>query len=278
VRLAAAVCVLLVVSGATPSLPAAGPAPACATVVDGSVSVLRGPARYGLAEGARLHPADILETGDGALAQVEVDGAAVALGPATRAMLLPGAQAGVHVFVLTGWVKASSPHGGPPVEIQSPLGLAAVSDAVTVVRVSQQEEALFAESGQVTIETSPPLRLRPGEFCTRRPGQKPSAAGRPTQAFVASLPRPFLDALPSRLARFSGRDVPLKAPREFGYAEVEPWLDTAPAVRRVLVTHWAARASDPSFRRALIAGLPRHPEWDRVLFPEKFDAKAKRLP
>ena len=31
-----------------------------------------------------------------------------------------------------------------------------------------------------------------------------------------------------------------------------------------------ARAQDPEFRKALIANMRFHPEWDRILFPEKY--------
>jgi len=55
------------------------------------------------------------------------------------------------------------------------------------------------------------------------------------------------------------------------YAEVEAWLKAPPEIRRPLVPRFQSRASDPAFRSALVANLRFHPEWDPVLYPEKYE-------
>jgi hypothetical protein len=259
---------------------AATPAVLCATLVDGPASLLHGAARYVLSEGMRLQPGDIVEVGGAGLVFVEhPDGAEIALAPSTRAMVMRGRTGPFTLFTLEGQLKAASSKAALPVEVQSSLGAVTIADAVGVVEISGEQESVFAESGTVTVTLGgvPPLKLRPGEFCSRRPGQKPAPAPRPPQEFIAALPRPFLDPLPARVGRFAGRQTPLGKPRPFTYAEVQAWLRASPPVRRVLASQWAAKAAEPSFRQALLANLPHHPEWDRVLFPEKYE-KGKKLP
>ena len=41
-------------------------------------------------------------------------------------------------------------------------------------------------------------------------------------------------------------------------------------MRKLFVQRWRAKATEPAFRTALIANLNVHPEWDPVLYPEKY--------
>jgi hypothetical protein len=43
--------------------------------------------------------------------------------------------------------------------------------------------------------------------------------------------------------------------------------------RRGFVRQFTPRLRDASFRQALAAGLKAHPEWDRILYPEKYRRK-----
>jgi hypothetical protein len=258
-----------------------GPAstsPLCVTLVDGAASVLHGPARYALTEGVWLQPGDIVEVGDGLVLLERTDGAAIGLASAARVMLLRARPLAPALFVLAGWAKATSPRAEAAVRVESPSGAATMAGAVSVIEMSGGEESIFAESGRVVLDALPPLTLEPGEFCSRRAGRKPALAERPPRAFLDALPRPFLDPLPARLARFAGREVPLGKPKAFTYREVEAWLRAAPAVRRTLAAEWASKAADPAFRQALLANLQHHPEWDRVLFPEKHETTGKERP
>lgn len=273
-RLAAACCTLLVLHGAVALRGAPGPA-FTATVIDGRVSVLHGPARFPLEEGVRLVPGDIVEVRDGTLAQLELpDGTALALGPAARTMVLGDRR----LFLLAGWLKAAMAAGSAPIHVQLPHGAVTLAAGGTVVEVGPDGGRLFAESGAATIDTAPPVRLKAGEFGVIKTGSKPVVSPRPPHDFISSVPRPFLDVLPRRLARVGAREIPLKKPQAIVYAEVEAWLDAAAPVRRVLAARWASKATDPAFRRSLVAGLARHPEWEPVLFPEKSGTSEKRHP
>jgi len=59
----------------------------------------------------------------------------------------------------------------------------------------------------------------------------------------------------------------------FYRAAGEAWLDAEPMIRRRFVHEWAAKADDGAFRQRLGARLARHPEWEPVLYPERFEPK-----
>jgi hypothetical protein len=255
---------------------AVAPPSGTVTMTEGAVTLLRDTAKYPLVEGVRLRPGDVIEVGETGMAQLEFSaGVVAALGRGTRAMVMSVASGRVDLFLLTGTAKAAVPKAAARLRLGTSTVSVSVGDAVTVLAVSPQETGCFAESGESVLDFAPPLRLKAGEFWSRKGGQNGVVAARPPQAFVAGLPRAFLDSLPPRMARLADREVPLGKPQPYTYAEVAAWLGSTPAVRRVLVTRWGAKVHDPAFRKALIASLSEHPEWDPVLFPEKYLTKGK---
>jgi hypothetical protein len=51
---------------------------------------------------------------------------------------------------------------------------------------------------------------------------------------------------------------------------VQAWIDAEPALRGGFVTRWRTLARQGEFRKGLEQGLAAHPEWDRVLHPERY--------
>jgi hypothetical protein len=87
------------------------------------------------------------------------------------------------------------------------------------------------------------------------------------------MPRHFRDNLPVLLERVKNKRVEPKREHEVAYAEVEAWLKAGLPMRKTFVKRFEARAKDAEFRRKLIENLREHPEWDPVLFPEKYETK-----
>jgi hypothetical protein len=87
------------------------------------------------------------------------------------------------------------------------------------------------------------------------------------------MPRQYRDNLPQRLAKFKDREVSPRRLGDLAYEDVEPWLKGPPELRRPIAQRLRARANDPEFRKAVIANMRFHPEWDRILFPEKYEPK-----
>jgi hypothetical protein len=272
-------------------LPSAAPAVetiGIVTMQEGGASLLRGTSRYAVAEGVRLIPGDILELADKAFSQVEfADGSIVALGPQSRFLALsyppPGARSsGGELFLLRGWMKlASAPQKGRAIErYGSPL-FELNPDGTAVVQVSAPEAAVFMESGEGRLaqvsangRAGDSVRLKTSQFFTCKQDQRGSVAPRPSPSFLGALPRSFMDTLPARAAKFKERNVAPKRSGDFTYAEVQDWINSVPAVRRAMVSHWQSKLADPAFRSAIAAGLKEHPEWDRLINPDKYQDAA----
>ena len=260
---------------------------ATVTLLEGSASLLRSPSRYALAEGVRLGQGDILELGDKALCQVEfTDGTIVDLAAQSRFLVLayPGAGArspgAGELFLLQGWMKASTPQQPARVvgRYSSPLVELSTADATAVVQVLGSEAGVFIESGEARAapissyeKVSDAVRVKASQFLSCKKDQRCAVVARPPQAFLAALPRSFMDTLPSRMAKFKERNVAPKRSGEVTYPEVQDWVNSVPAVRRLMVSHWQFKLGDPAFRSAIAGGLKDHPEWDRLINPEKYE-------
>lgn len=245
------------------------------TILDGDAFLLRGSDRLALAEGVELQQDDILQVpADSRLARIEYpDGLTLALGPGSNALVAPrlaGDRAGARIYLLAGWAKLAAPK-----DVQATLASPTLDYSTTggtaVLSLLPQGTQLFTESGDVmvTIAGASARMLKAGELLglQNAAGAKAEVGNRPTQAFVATLPRAFMDALPLRAAKFQDKTV---EPRKLGplaYADAQPWLDAEPALRRASLARWRPLAKDPEFRRGLAAGIKAHPEWEPILSP-----------
>jgi len=267
------------------SLPAAAAERvATVTLLEGPAALVRGVTRYALAEGVRLRPGDIIEVSDKGLAEIEFpEGTAIALAAGTRMLSIAAARgksAMGDYYVTRGALKLSRFKQGENTRFLTPMFTLLPGEGAAVMVMGGAEGSVFVEGGEARIieapskgASPPPLNLRSGEFYTRKADQKGAVAPRPSQSFVAGLLKVFLDPLPSRLARYKDRDVQPKRVEDVAYAEVEDWLKAPPEIRRPLIPRFRPRLSDPAFRAELVANLKFHPEWDPILFPEKYKPK-----
>jgi hypothetical protein len=281
-RFAAAACaaVSLAASAAEP--------PAVVTLLEsGGGALLRGTSRYALVEGARLQTGDIIEIGDKGLVEIEfADGIRLSLGPQARfyaGAIVPRGPKGLGVsdfYLLAGWTKFAGGKGSAPFRYTTPLfGLGTV-DAIGVMQVTAADASMFIETGEVNVvegfakaSRDSPTRLRGGQFYARKPNQRGTIQPRPAPAFVAGMPRPYMDNLPSRVAKYKNREVPPRPAGDLAYDDVEMWLKAPREIRRPVMQHFIRKANDPAFRQALVTNLRFHPEWDPILFPEKYEPK-----
>jgi len=261
----------------------AGPRAGIATIVDVGAVLVRGADRFAIAEGLALKPEDILETGENAFLRVELDDrGAIELGPSTRVLLLTrAARAPRLAYLLQGWIKVASGDaraaafrgvGAPGVDVAELAGtlvLQAGGDGLSAFVERGEARAVEQRAAGAPV----PHPLRAGGFLTRPAGAKATRAERPSEAFLRALPPPFRDTLPELAGRFAGRTMAPKPLPALRYEEAEPWLVSEPSLRREFVRRWRARASDPAFRASLVANLRAHPEWEPVLFPERFEAR-----
>ncbi len=247
---------------------------ATATMIEGSLKIIRGTMLLQASEGVRLRPGDIVITSDSGFAQLEFGkDPIVALGPATQVYVLSrGTSGGTEIVMLNGWLKAESHAGAPTFQYHTPELAASTSDGTVVIHEAGGSAGVFVESGTAKVGETPArsAAAKAGQFFSRSGGKPVTTTARPDSEFIAAMPRPFRDTLPPRMARFTGKPPEPKREREISYEDVQSWLTINRAWRRGFVERFRSRLNDPAFRRAVDAHMHEHPEWDPVLHPEKY--------
>ena len=261
----------------------AADAVASVTILEGDASIYRGVGRLRAAEGVRLTSGDIVETGESTFAQIEfADQSVLQLGAGTRVLInstTSRQKSERFVYIMNGWLKLTGVKregGAPAFDLRAPLVEVAANPGVVVVRTMPSEVTLFSERGDMRIgerqspTTTVAVALKSGDSYQRKAGARGAVSSGVPTAFLNDMPKFFRDSLPSRADRHRDKDVRPDAAPDFAYADVEVWLKAEPALRRPLMARWRVKAKEPAFRSALIANLSAHPEWDPILFPEKY--------
>ena len=257
------------------------------TILEGDALIYRGTERLQAVEGVRLNLGDIVETAENTFAQLELTDQSVAqFGPTTRVMINGSTQRQKPerwLYIMDGWAKVSGTKrdaaAGPGFDVRAPLFEMPANPSVVVLRASPTELSLFVERGDARIAerqaSGAPIAvpLKTGDFYRRKAPARGAVNPGSMQAFLGEMPRFFRDSLPLRIDRFRDRPVPARQAPDFAYADVETWLKAEPSVRRPLMQRWRSKAKEPAFRAALVANLSAHPEWDPILFPEKYRPK-----
>lgn len=260
----------------------AAQSPGMVTILEGDALIVRGAARLRAAEGVRLAQGDIVETANGAFVQIELsDQTVLDLGGATRVMIGGPARlkAERQLYALSGWFKITNARKDPNArgfELRSPLLEIGLMPTVVTLQIKTAEVALFAERGELKLverqagAAAGVVAVRQGQYYRRAAAARGTAGSAAPAGFVGDMPRAFRDSLPLRAERFRDREVAARAAPDFAYADVEAWLKAESPFRRQFIERWRVKARDAAFRSALIANLSSHPEWDPVLFPEKY--------
>jgi len=271
----ALVAALLVCAGASASAQTSG----IVTAAEGGVILVRGTASYTATPGVAVRNGDMLASDPKGQVQIEFDdGAILNLSRGARAFLLaPQSEPGVALA--SGWVKFTRAKAakGKPYRYTVPLARLSTAGATGVMRVAGDACELFIETGAATLvelsKAGSPGSSRDfkgGEFIVRRDGQPLAVSPRPATDFVKAMPTYFRDDLAAFLPRVRNRDAEPHREHEASYDEVDVWLKASLPVRRGLMERFQSRAKDAAFRAKLDENLASHPEWDRVLFPEKY--------
>ena len=246
------------------------------TFLEGSLRIIRGTTTFQATEGTRLTLGDIVATSDNGFAQLEfVDGAIVALGPSTGIYIFrhgTGGPAGAELVLLNGWLKGQADLPSGSYRFESPTLVATTGNGVVLFHQHESECDVFVESGSAAIgevssdgSAGKPTSGKAGQFFSRHKGKNLVGSLRPDAAFLEAMPRPFRDALPSRLTHFVNKSAQPKAQRPVSYAEIQPWLTMPSAWRKGFVDRFGPRLKDPEFRKQLEVHAAEHPEWAPLL-------------
>jgi hypothetical protein len=275
--------IALVLSSLLP-IPAAMQDVGTVTFIEGSLRVIRGTTVLQAAEGMRLRQGDILESSDKGFAQLEfAGGAIVALGPSSRMYVFRHGAAGkvasgapgTELVLLSGWLKGQSDAHAGSYRYEGPALAATTGNGTVVVHSNENGCEIFAEAGSASIaevssngSVGKPAIGSTGQFFSRHQGKGIVTASRPSSTFIESLPPPFRDTLPSRLAHFTGKPVEPKVQHPVSYAEIQAWLTMPSAWRRGFVDRFESRLKDAEFRKQLESHEAEYPEWRPILHPE----------
>lgn len=252
------------------------------TAAEGAVVLVRGTTTYTAVPGVPVHNGDMVAADAKGQAQIEFDdGGVLNLSRGARAFLLaaqgPGGEPGVALQ--SGWVKFTRAKAakGKLYRYTMPLARLSTAGATGVIHPVGDGSDLFIESGAAKLvelqKNGAPAGgrdLKGGEFAVRREGQPLAVSPRPSADFVKAMPGYFRDDLPVFASRVRSRTAEPKREHETTYEEVEPWLKATLPVRRGLAERFRGRAKDGQFRSKLVENLAAHPEWDPILFPEKY--------
>ena len=276
--LAAVLCsIALVAFGQT--APAAAHPLGLFTIVEGEVSVIRESRRFPAVDGMELLAGDIVRTaGETALARIELgDGGAMDLGPDTAVQLAPryaegGAERAGLVYLMQGWLKL----GGQRLAAGSVRGDLMDLHGAAVLHAVEAKLQVFLESGGARLmerfdgRPAQAHAMAEGDTFLRRGADAGLVTHRSVPQFLQAMPKPFTDALPLRAASWHGRSPAAPAGEEIAYADVAAWINAERALRPGFVARWRGKAREPQWWRPLLAELPEHPEWHRVMYPEKY--------
>jgi len=277
---------------AVPVIGAGAEAPAVVTLVESQATLLRSTGRFSVAEGIRLQAGDLVEVAEKGLVQIGLaDGTKLSLGPRSRfhvaVLAAPGGGAdergakGAVVsdfYLLQGWSKFSITRPAARVRLTTPLFGLVAGESTAVLQVQSGEGSVFVEKGELRLSegfvkasTTSAITVRAGQFYSRKTDREGTTQARPVPAFVAGMPAQYRDNLPDRPAKF--KEVVPRRLGDLAYADVELWLKGPPDLRRPIMQRLRPLAREPEFRKAVIANMRFHPEWDRVLFPDKYKSK-----
>ena len=241
------------------------------TVLDGGARLLRGSTWYKLAEGARVQDGDLIEAAEHTQVQVElasgdtlnvVGQAWLYVARAPRDGKLPA-----EFYMPQGWIKIAAKPPATPLRLRTTPGTIDASAAIAVVHVTASSLDVFVESGTARVSTpdSPARDVANGSFASRTSDRPLSVSSGAPQAFVTTMPRHFMDTLPSRADKYATARVELAVDRPIVFAEAEPWLNSP--YRAAFIKRLQPRLADPTFRTAAMANVQAYPEWSSVLVP-----------
>ena len=265
-------------------LPPAGQGIGSVALLEGSLRLIRGTTVFQGAEGIEVRQGDIIESSEGAFVQLEfATGAIVALGPSSRLYIFQHAggtstehAVAVDLVLLNGWLKGESSAAKGSYRYQSPMLAVTAAGGTVVVHSNESGCDVFVESGSASIgevsqtgNSRQTITAKAGQFVSRHKGTGVNNLPRPSPAFIDSMPRPFRDTLPSRLAHFAGKSVEPKAGHPVSYVEIQHWLTIPSAWRRGFPERFAPRLSDPDFRKQIELHVNEYPEWEPILHPQR---------
>jgi len=248
-------CLLLL----TPMVAAAGIG--VFTDVQGDTHIQRGEGYLAAAPGVDVEEDDIIETGDNASAQVEMqDGSLLKLGAASRLLLADyrfdnaGNVVSAGIEVLSGWLRfavSKLRSNESRYAISTPTMTIGIRGTEGVIEAGNARAGLFLEEGEVTVRAAEAgsIPVRAGEYIERAPGQPFARPGAAPSAFRARLPATLQPRMARRAHLLRQRGVPPQQIRHILREDRERYLRQHPHLRQKFEQRFRERTgNNPAFR------------------------------
>ena len=250
------------------------------TILEGKASVIRNLAQFDAAEGVRLLPGDLIRTQPKSLMRIEYpDECSLEAGPQTQLQLFhPADKKRTNrpaLYLMQGWLKLGCKTGTDAAFSLKDLDVVGIS-RVLVIHADGDSRAVFAEQGTARV--------------VRIPGQSPSTRATSWMLSPTSLRRAVASnsavhgGSAARLPRYiaislqclCNSAVSRRTAGSFCMRTWSPGSTPNPRSAGNSSVCGCRKANDPAFRGALDRDLARHPEWDRILHPEKYEVQETR--
>jgi hypothetical protein len=249
------------------------------TLADNPIQITRNTSLLNAKLGVALQKGDIVETGL-SNAQIEVSPDMIlAFAPESKGYLVSIEKGGAvctDVIVIKGWVKAFTKNSsaGGCIKITSPLMGVLLENGASIVQVSNDKTAMFAEDSGHTItalgergKADAEIKVSREQYASRLAGQDIKVLPRPPKEFIAEMPMIFRDQITSTANRLKNTKVEAEFIREVEYQDIEAWLKSNIAPRSSFVNRFKPRLKDANFRKQLDVQLGQTPDWKNILHP-----------
>lgn len=210
--------------------------PVAITFTEQPVQLSRDTGMYKASRGAALQANDLIASGAGTIL-LDAGAATIAIGPESAVFIKNG-----ELILLKGWMKINGSPGHPLLLTTPGLQFDSAGIAATLHVVPGSTE-LFAESANITVSELPagkaPRRVQVlrEQFGVRTGASPLKLAPRPPAAFLAGMPRTFLDPLVPLAAK--GPAVAPQRDRPATFAELAPLLAEQTGLRQQLQERFA---------------------------------------
>lgn len=230
------------------------------TDVQGDTHVQRGEVYLAAAPGVDVEEDDIVETGDNASAQVELqDGSLLKLGAASRLLLADykfdngGNVVSAGIEVLSGWLRfavSKLRSNESRYAISTPTMTIGIRGTEGVIEAGSARGGLFLEEGEVTVRAAEAgsIPVRAGEYIERAPGQPFARPGAAPPAFRARMPSTLQPRMARRAHLLKQRGVPPRQIRRILREDRERYLRQHPHLRQKFDQRFRATANNPGLR------------------------------
>lgn len=268
-RLAVFFCMILLASSL-----AAGEIGYITEATEGA-QLIRGDTVFSLEEGVALDSEDVINTGAGGHAQMEMqDGSVFEVGSSSQVHLSEyqlndrKQVEKAEISLVAGWLRFITAKLNQPryYRFTTPTMTIGIRGTEGTINAEEDISSLSLSEGEVDVSELdeegnilPPDRLRAGEFVERHQGQRLRLFKQTPASFKNKLPDRFKKRIARKLKRLKKLGVSPKELRKVAFRDVQKIIRNNPRIRDRLIERFKQRFKNPSFRENFRKHMKNNP-------------------